>query len=418
MYKRRGLSVVFLATLVACGGGGGDAAGGTATTTLDLKITPSADADARSSYSHSMPDIRVPYSFLPAPSGVGNLRDAVAYLDADGDGDTDVFMATGEYLLQGEVGSFLALNNGGSVTTWSTAPAQAFGGELPPATHARKSITSDFDNDGLADLFVFDHGYDASPFPGAPPKLIMQTAPGVFAWQRMPDTGFHHGGAAADIDNDGDIDIFVGGFDPFFYVNDGQAHFSKATDRFDGSMDKVFSAELIDVDRDGFVDLLIGAHERDGDVTAVYWGNSTGAYTTARRTTIPAVQYFGAVLDFDAQDIDADGDRDLILNRTRDGNDGPGQEFYIGRTIQILENQGGRQFADATATRIDLPEGVAGLGGTDWFPWLRAQDHDGDGDIDLFPDNLMAGTTGDGRGLVYLNDGSGVFTLAWVDIVF
>ncbi len=38
--------------------------------------------------------------------------------------------------------------------------------------------------------------------------------------------------------------------------------------------------------KDGFLDLLVGAHERDGDQTSVYWGSS-------------------------------DGDRDLVLNRTR-----------------------------------------------------------------------------------------------------
>ena len=416
-------TVATLLALTACGGGGGDDAassgggsGGGPSALVDLGLSPLANADAGSSYANAAPDIRISYYFLPRPDGVGNLRDAVAYLDADGDGDTDVFMATGEYLLQGETGSFLTFNTGADIFAWQPASPQAFGGTLPPATHARKSITADFNGDGRADLFVFDHGYDANPFPGAAPKLILQAAPGTFSWTRLPDVGFHHGGAAADIDHDGDIDVFVGGFAPFFYVNDGAAGFTRATNRFDGSMAKVFTAELIDVDQDGFVDLLLGAHERDGDRTAIYWGSSTGAYSAARRTLIPAAAPYGAVLDFDAEDLDGDGDRDLVLNRTRDGDDGPGLGFYMGRTVQVLLNTGNRQFSDVTATHVDKPTGEPGFGGTDWFPWLRVQDIDADGDLDLFPDNLASGTSAEATGMLYRNDGSGRFTLQWVDV--
>ena len=133
---------------------------------------------------------------------------------------------------------------------------------MPPATHARKTLVADFNGDALMDMFVLDHGFDSSPFPGSDPKLIIQNTAGSFTWSKLTDqTGFHHGGAAADIDNDGDIDVFVGGFEPFFFINDGSAGFTKVDDRFDGSIGKVFAAELIDVDEDGFVDLLLGAHE-------------------------------------------------------------------------------------------------------------------------------------------------------------
>jgi hypothetical protein len=363
----------------------------------DLGIAPSSNADAGSSYSNSKPDIHIGYSSLPHPPGTGNLSDAVAYLDADGDGDTDVFLATGEYLLQGEVNSVLALNDGAGNFSSSTSH---FGGDMPPATHARKSIVSDFDGDGNQDVFVFDHGFDSNPFPGSQPKLILQRAVGSFTWSRQTaQTGFHHGGASADIDNDGDVDVFVGGFAPFFFVNDGSATFDKVDDRFDGSIAKVFSAELIDVDRDGFVDLLVGAHERDGDQTAVYWGSSSGSYGRNLRTVLPTVQTFGAILDFEAEDIDADGDRDLIVNRTRDGDDGAGRGFYQGRTVQVLINGGGRTFIDETSSRVDEPGGDA----DGWFPWIRAQDMDGDGDIDFGPDDAD-------RGFLYRNDGVGGFT--------
>jgi hypothetical protein len=152
--------------------------------------------------------------------------------------------------------------------------------------------------------------------------------------------------------------------------------------------------------QDGFIDLLVGAHERDGDQTSLYWGNQSGVYTSFARTVIPPVSSFGAVLDFDAEDFDADGDRDLVINRTRDGDDGPGKGFYQGSMVQLLENNGGRSFSDITLTHINYPGGDM----NEWFTWIRAQDFDGDGDIDF-------GTDDTGRGPTYLNDGTGHFTL-------
>lgn len=360
---------------------------------INLNISPVANADAGSSYRNaSNADIHICYFDVPNSPNSGNLRDAIAYLDANGDGHTDVFMATGEFQLQGEVNCILAINDGAGNFSSSTAE---FNNNMAPATHARKSIVSDFNNDGLDDIFVFDHGFDSNPFPGSNPKLIMQNAVGSFTWTKLLDqTGFHHGGAAADVDNDGDMDVFVGGFEPFFYINDGAGNFEMVTNRFDRSIRKVFSAELIDVDKDGFVDLLVGAHEQDGDETSIYWGNSFGAYTSDLRTVLPAFTNYGTVLDFDAEDFDQDGDNDIVINRTGGGD----SNFYIGRRFQLLINTGNREFADATS-QIDNP-GTASDG---WFPWVRAQDIDKDGDIDFFPDN-------EANSFMYINDGTGHFT--------
>ncbi len=385
------LPKLLLATLTGCGSD--DATG-----VSDSNIAPSANADLGSSYENAKSDIWIAYSALPRPAAGGLiLGDAIAYLDADGDSDTDVFLATGEFLNTGEVPSEMFLNDGASNFTFDIS---VFGGSVPPATHARKSLVADFNGDGLQDIFVLDHGFDSPPFPGSVPKLVIQNTAGSFTWSKLTDqTGFHHGGAAADIDNDGDIDVFVGGHEPFFYVNNGSASFTKVDDRFDLSISKVFAAELIDVDQDGFLDLLVGAHERDGDQTSVYWGSTSGSYSSSLRTVVPALAPFGAVLDFEAEDVDGDGDRDLVLNRTRDGDDGPGAGFYEGRRIQLVLNDGSRGFTDVTSSQIDDP----GTNIDVWFPWLRARDVDTDGDIDFVPDDA-------GLGFFYLNDGNGHFT--------
>ena len=91
--------------------------------------------------------------------------------------------------------------------------------------------------------------------------------------------------------------------------------------------------------------------------------------------------------------------RDLVLNRTRDGDDGAGSGFYQGRRMQVLMQDGNRGFTDVTSSQVDDP----GTNTDGWFPWLRARDVDTDGDIDIVPDNASLG-------FFYLNDGSGGFT--------
>ncbi len=348
---------------------------------VDLGITASTNANAGSSYTNAKTDIRIDYNHIPAGENTGNLRFGIAYLDANGDNHTDVFMATGEYLLDGEVNSILAINDGQNNFTVNTS---AFNDNMPPATHARKSIKCDFNGDGLDDLMVFDHGYDADPWPGSQIKLIMQTSAGSFSWKKLADqTGFHHGGAGADIDNDGDIDVFVGGWDPFFYVNDGNGNFEKVDNRFDRSTGDIFTAELIDVDKDGFVDLLIGGHEFENTKTTIYWGSSTGSYSTDLRTIIDPVDSYGTVLDIDAEDLNGNGKIDLVINRTGGGNN----NFYEGSWIQILSNEGDRMFIDRTTSVLDDP----GSSNYPWFPWIRIQDLDNDGDLDIFPDDAGVG---------------------------
>ncbi|WP_165311670.1 FG-GAP repeat domain-containing protein [Vibrio ziniensis] len=323
-------------------------------------------------------------------NGYTPLTDAIAYIDANNDGYTDVFVATGSYLLEGEIISELFLNNTSNQFSYNNGP---FNGDVVPATHARKTIVADFNGDSLLDMFIADHGYDASPFPGNNPKLIIQDNAGSFSWTRMTDqTGFHHTATAADIDNNGTIDVFVGGHSPFFYINDGNANFTFNDSLFPSRT--VYSSELIDVDQDGYVDLLIGAHEFDGAATVIYWGSSGGSFTDANSTTLTSVDSYGTVLDFEAEDLDGDGDKDVVVTRTGGGN----SNFYQGVYIQLLVNNGSRAFTDATTQINDN-----GTASDSWFPWLRAQDLDDDGDIDLFSDDID-------DNFLLVNDGSGNFT--------
>lgn len=118
----RNVSAAILCTVL--GGCGSDSS----PSLPDLGIAPSANADAGSSYENAKTDVWITYLSLPRPVGF-RLRDAIAYLDADGDGDTDVFMGTGEYLLQGEVDSEMYISDGAGGFSFDQS---VFGGSAPP----------------------------------------------------------------------------------------------------------------------------------------------------------------------------------------------------------------------------------------------------------------------------------------------
>ena len=119
----------------------------------------------------------------------------------------------------------------------------------------------------------------------------------------------------------------------------------------------MYTAELIDINQDGYVDLIIAGHEYEGAVTTIYWGNSYGKYFLQKSTSIPTVKEFQIVTDIDSEDIDNDGDRDIVLARVSS----PGQyEFYSRYYIQILEKKGNNVFSDKTTTPYQIMKPIIG----------------------------------------------------------
>lgn len=380
-------SILALATMTACGGSGSSGNGGNGS------VSASDNADRGSSYENSKTDILIrTVSDLPLQGYDGQfiLKDAVGYLDANNDGHTDVFVGTGQYLIEDEVPSQLFINNGSGAFELDNS---RFEDGAPPATHARKTLVADFNGDSLKDMMILDHGYDAEPFPGSTAKLVLQGPEGEFTWEKLSPIGFYHGGAAGDFDNDGDIDVFVGNnaeADPFFYINDGTGSFSVDRSRLNINLSHVFTAELIDIDQDGFLDLIAGGNEQQVPTT-VYWGGTSGNYGESRRTRIRPIENYQFVNDFDAEDVDGDGDRDVVINRT--------SSSFAGRAIQVLEQTDSRTFDDVTSQNVD----DSAQPNLEFVPWLRVQDVNDDGHRDIFSDDLA-------DDWLYLNDGDGNFS--------
>ena len=253
------------------------------------------------------------------------------------------------------------------------------------------------------DVFVLDHGYDALPFPGASPYVILSSEDGYVLGSGLETLiGFHHGGASGDIDADGDVDVFVTNspFDaPFFLINDGSGSFTVDSDRIQGIRhDQLYTTELVDVDGDGYLDLLAAGHEYDsagdGFTTQILWGDRTGTYSTTRATVLTAVIGHGTVVDIDVSNTDGDGDKDIVINRTGDER----TSSYDGYYLQLVQQVGPRRFEDKTAELLDRNSDQE----ADWITWIRMCDCDADGDVDIVVDDAA-------RKLIWKNDGTGAF---------
>jgi hypothetical protein len=203
-------------------------------------------------------------------------------------------------------------------------------------------ICSDFDDDGLVDIFVANDS--------TPNFLYHNNGDGTFK-----DIGFPSGTAVnengseqgsmgvtlGDYDHDGKLDLFVTNFDDDYntlYHNDGRGSFtdvSYAAKLAAVSLPYVgWGTKFFDYDNDGWADLLVVnghvypqlptykqrnlVHHNDRDGTFSEVGVQLGAPFNEKRTGRGAA--FG--------DIDNDGDVDLIINNL-DG------------TPQLLRNDGG-----------------------------------------------------------------------------
>ena len=328
---------------------------------------------------------------------------AYTYGDFDGDGDEDIFVAPVSGTTETTPVELYFNDGAGSFRLDNSF----FQDSIPEMVDPRKAITGDFNGDGRLDIFIAGHGYDQPPFPGEAPVLLLSTENGLRQVEGLDHlVGFHHGAASADIDNDGDLDIFVTDLsNSFLLINDGDGVFSHDVDLLPSEIlqQTIFTSELVDVDKDGYPDLLVSGHESDpGHVPpTVYWGDATGHYDASRKTTLTGVDGRGIIVDIDVGDLDGDGNQDIVLNRTVE------DPFYSGFYIQVLSGTGNRAFSDTTSRSIDFGAKDASA----WILWLRLTDINGDGHLDVSVDD----PDDSGIELLWLNDGSGRMVLAEQD---
>ena len=215
-----------------------------------------------------------------------------------------------------------------------------------------------------------------------------------------------HRAAAADIDSDGDIDLYVANIwgqnmlPPAIWLNsDGAGTFAVATGRLPYPLEDLdFGAyttcEFVDVNNDASPDLVLGDAGDDlrgGPDSLVLLNDGRGRFSVLN-DAMPSKPFAESdiALDIDATDIDSDGYQDLLMVFTKGS--------YTGRHIQVLINKGDGTFVDETSTRITQTYDDG------WLRYLQLLDLNYDGHVDFVATQM------DGPGPVfYLNKGHGVF---------
>ncbi|HEX3166171.1 MAG TPA: CRTAC1 family protein [Chitinophagaceae bacterium] len=195
----------------------------------------------------------------------------------------------------------------------------------------------DCDKDGDDDLFVGAGGNDLPPRnPYLKHRLYKNDGHGSFKKDTTAFGGNNSNisvAVADDYDNDGDIDLFVGGrslsynygVDPqsFIYENDGKGHFKDVTGDLNpaiASIGMVTSAAWADVNADKKNDLIIVGEWMTPRIFSFNNGK-------LNEITTGMNNMFGWWQSVKAADLDGDGDNDLVLGNY-------GNNFYLHPDLQ------------------------------------------------------------------------------------
>jgi len=198
-----------------------------------------------------------------------------------------------------------------------------------------ESVFFDADNDDDLDLYVCSGSIEFSASSSAfQDRMYFNDGEGNFerSNQILPSTARYVSSAtvsAADIDNDGDIDLFVGEgskplehgipSDGFLLLNDGSGQFTDATDDLAPELRKVgmiSGSSFTDIDNDGDNDLIIIGEYMGIEVFTFDQGKFS------RNTPKNLANAKGWWSTIHAADLDNDGDMDLVI-----GNHGLNSRF-------------------------------------------------------------------------------------------
>ena len=244
---------------------------------------------------------------------------------------------------------------------------------------------TDINKDGLEDFFI-------GGAKGQPSQIFMQNSNGTFTNKPEPalvkDAASEDVAAIFfDADNDGDKDLYVasGGYEfdendaalqDRLYLNDGKGNFTKKENALPQMLTSKGCVKAADIDGDGDMDLFVGGRVVPGKYPTtprsyILINDGKGNFKDATSNVCAALQQPGMVTDALWTDLNNDKQPDLIV---------------VGEwmPIKVFINQKGK-LSDASSTYIHF----ASAG---WWNRIYAADMDNDGDPDLIIGNCGLNT--------------------------
>lgn len=249
-------------------------------------------------------------------------------------------------------------------------------------------VVADFDKDGLPDIFTCglfesDHLYINQ---GNNQFIDKSSQKGLI--KNKGESDLHLGACAGDLDNDGDLDLYVtslNGSNKIFQNMGvrGFIDYSAISDGIGNSEDRTNACVLGDVDNDGDLDIFI---TNEYSSNRLYLNNGAAIFEEVTEKIGLSTVDGGMGCSFG--DIDGDGDLDLSVSNWSKKN----------ILYKNLLNDKGELFFENITNK-------SGTGGNDFDKsnGVVFNDIDNDADLDLFVTNRKTSNA------LYINNGNGIF---------
>jgi hypothetical protein len=243
-----------------------------------------------------------------------------------------------------------------------------------------KILKTDVNNDNLADFILLGVDESQPGNYGGNFTVLIQQSDSTFDVNEI-DNGFglwYHNGAAGDLNGDGNVDVITA---QYIWYGDGTGNFTNSNFDLQQYTDPILTYEIIDINKDGYNDMILGTHEKYGYTTSIVLGSSNGFDNTSVVIPLPNSNT-EVTMDIEFMDIDNDGDLDILEGR------------YDGETsVVVLYINDDLNFTIDTTIFSESLDGGNINGSRDSYGWsqFKIDDIDKDGIDDIICENYHDG---------------------------